>query len=227
MKAQHDQKVEQPTVSRSVSGRDVEKTAPLRCACYAALSELTASPHEIDPRPALREKIGVISQLEYAQALEELISVFVESDLDELKREYSGLFEVGSDGPPVPIREDLQTGQHGGTREQLVRFYNYFNYALDEKFAWAPDHLSVQLEFMHFLCFREASADEDALSYQLAQADFSQRHLLKWVPKLTASVAATMPESLYSSVVRLLDEFLRRDFEWQKSTISAGDEADG
>jgi TorA maturation chaperone TorD len=80
---------------------------------------------------------------------------------------------------------------------------------------------------MHFLCFREASADEDALSYQLAQADFSQRHLLKWVPKLTASVAATMPESLYSSVVRLLDEFLRRDFEWQKSTISAGDEADG
>jgi len=227
MTAQNNQMTEQPTPLRSVSGRDAGQTAPLRCACYAALSELTASPHEIDPRPALREKIGVVCQLDYAQELEKLLSAFVEHDLDDLKRAYSGLFEVGSDGPPVPIREDLQTGQRGGTREDLVRFYNFFNYSLADKFAWAPDHLSVQLEFMHFLCFREASADEDALSYQLAQADFLQRHLIKWVPKFTASVEATMPESVYNSVVQLLHEFLRRDFEWQKSTISTGENAGG
>jgi DMSO reductase family type II enzyme chaperone len=218
---------EQPTPLRSVSGRDAGQTAPLRCACYAALSELTASPHEVDPRPALREKIGVISQLEYARELEDLLTVFVERDLDQLKREYSSLFEVGSDGPPVPIREDLQTGQRGGTREGLVRFYNYFNYSLADKFAWAPDHLSVQLEFMHFLCFREASADKDSLSYQLAQADFLQRHLLKWTPKLIASVEANSPGSLYSSVVHILNEFLSRDYAWQDSTIFTAEATDG
>ena len=218
---------EQPTPLRSVSGRDAGQTAPLRCACYAALSELTASPHEVDPRPALREKMGVISQLEYARELEDVLTVFVERDLDQLKREYSGLFEVGSDGPPVPIREDLQTGQRGGTREGLVRFYNYFNYSLADKFAWAPDHLSVQLEFMHFLCFREASADQDALSYQLAQADFLQRHLLKWAPKLIVSVEANSPGSLYSSIVQILNEFLSRDYAWQNSTISTAKETDG
>jgi DMSO reductase family type II enzyme chaperone len=220
MTAQGDKVEESATVSRTVSGREVERTAPLRCACYAALSELTASPHEVDPRPGLREKAGALSGLDYAKDLEKLIAVFVEHDLDDLKREYSALFEVGSDGPPVPIREDLQTGQRSGTREGLVRFYNYFNYSLSEKFAWAPDHLSVQLEFMHFLCFQEASAESDALSYQLAQADFLQRHPLKWVPKLTVGVEATSPGSLYSGVVRTANAFLTRDSEWQSSTIS-------
>lgn len=229
MNTQNGETIQQPTAVRSISGRDVEATAPLRCAYYAALSELTASPHEIDPRPALREKIGIVSRMDDGPELDELLSVFVECDLDDLKREYSSLFEVGSDGPPVPIREDLQTGQRSGTREELVRFYNFFNYSLDEKFAWAPDHLSVQLEFMHFLCFREASAeaDADAASYQLAQADFLQRHLLKWVPKLTRSVESNSPGSVYCGVIRVLDEFLRRDFAWQSGTIITQEDDNG
>lgn len=227
MKGQPNQTVDKTAAARSVSGRNVERTAPARCACYAALSELTASPHEIDPRPALREKIAAISELDYGQELGEILIAFAERDLNELKREYSGLFEVGSNGPPVPIREDLQTGQHGKTREDLVRFYRFFNYSLDDKFAWAPDHLSVQLEFLHFLCFRESSADKDALSYQLAQVDFLQRHLLKWVPKLHTSVEVNSPGSLYGRVMQILNEFLSRDYVWQNSTISTGERTDG
>ena len=226
MTTQNSHTAEQQTPSRSVSGRETETTAPLRCACYAALSELTASPHEIDPRRELEAKIGIISNLEYAVALDKLLSEFVERDLDELKREYSGLFEVGSDGPPVPIREDLQTGQRSGTREELVRFYRYFNYSLTEKFAWAPDHLSVQLEFMHFLCFREASGDENTLSYQLAQVDFLQRHLLKWVPRLTANINSVSPTSTYCKVVKVIDAFLRADERWQAGTICIADNPD-
>jgi DMSO reductase family type II enzyme chaperone len=209
---------------RAVSDRDVEGTAPVRCICYAALSELTASPHDIDPRLALKEKIGIVKNLPYGIELGELLSRFVDMELDELKRQYSGLFEVGSNGPPVPIREDLQTGQRSGTREELVRFYNYFHYALEEKFAWAPDHLSVQLEFMHVLCFREAESLTDKLSYQLAQADFAERHLLKWVPQLTEGVESVAPGSLYAQVIHVLNDFLGRDFAWQKGTISVTDE---
>lgn len=226
MPAQNNSMTEGASPERYVSGRNIDRTAPLRCASYAALSDLTTSPHEVDPRPALREKMGMLSGLEYARDIEALLSEFVEREFDELKREYSGLFEVGSDGPPVPIREDLQTGQRGGTREELVRFYNYFNYSLAEKFAWAPDHLSVQLEFMHFLCFQEASGDENALSYQLAQADFLQRHLLKWVPRLAANVDAVSPGSIYCRVVGVLNGFLDADANWQAGTISTVESAD-
>ena len=207
--------------ARTVSGRNVQETAPVRCACYAALSELVASPHDIDPRPALTEKAGIAANLPYGGELDEILAEFVDTELDQLKREYSGLFEVGSDGPPVPIREDLQTGQRAGTREELVRFYNYFHYELEEKFAWAPDHLSVQLEFVHFLCFQEASAGSEVLSYQLAELDFAERHLIRWAPKLAKSVESIAPGSLYARIMRTLSEFLANDVAWQNGTVSA------
>jgi len=162
-----------------------------------------------------------MTDLDRASGLDELLREFTERDLDTLKREYSGLFEVGSDGPPCPIREDLQTGQRKGTREDLVRFYGYFNYVLDEKFAWAPDHLAVELEFMHFLCYREASGGDDAASYQLAQVDFSERHLVRWVPELAGSVARAAPDSIYRRVIDVIDRYLAADLAWQRGTISA------
>lgn len=212
---------------RSVVGREAEVSAPVRCACYAAWSALVASPHDLDPRASLRDKLGIGAAVEYGAALDALLSEFVEVDLDTLKREYSGLFEVGSDGPPVPIREDLQTGQRAGTREDLVRFYNYFKYTLGEKFAWAPDHLSVELEFMHYLCYRETTAESDLLSYQLAQVDFSERHLVGWLPKLAAAVETNSPGSQYGRVISALCEFVVADYDWQSGTIAPVDDSDG
>ena len=210
--------------SRSIVGRDAESTSPARCACYAALSELVASPHDFDPRPSLRERSGAASGLAYGKDLDDVLTEYVAADHDALKRWYSGLFEVGDDGPPTPIREDLQTGQRSGTREDLVRFYNFFSYTLAKKFAWAPDHLSVELEFMHFLCYREAAAgsndDGDAQSYQLAQYDFSTRHLVNWIPGLADKVAHNAPDSLYARVLACAREFVLSDHAWQESTIA-------
>jgi DMSO reductase family type II enzyme chaperone len=214
-------------LTRHITGREAEATAPLRCICYAALSELMASPHDFDPRATLREKIGAPKELEYGAPLDQLMTEFVDTDFEQLKLDFSGLFEVGNDGPPVPVREDLQTGQRSGTREDLVRIYKFFNYSLAEKFAWAPDHLSVQLEFMHFLCFREATADSEATSYQLAQFDFSERHLVNWVPKVVAGVDRSGSESIYRRVIDTLNNFLAADFAWQATTISTHDNHEG
>jgi len=209
------------TPGRRVIDRQAADTAGLRCLCYAACSELVASPHEVDPRQALRERAGIGAAVPYARALDPLLIEVAGAELARLRSEYSGLFEVGSQGPPAPIREDLQTGQRAGTREEVVRFYDYFGYVLDEKFAWQPDHLSVQLEFMHYLCFREAEAasETDALSFQLAQADFSGRHL-GWVPKLATNVAGLAADSLYARVVAAVRDFVAADHEWQLATIT-------
>ncbi|MEO8224423.1 MAG: molecular chaperone TorD family protein [Gammaproteobacteria bacterium] len=214
---------------RVVTARQVEDTAALRCLCYAACSELLASPHEVDPRGTLRERIGLGDAVPHARALDPLLAEVSGSELTRLRAEYSGLFEVGSQGPPVPIREDLQTGQRAGTREEVVRFYDYFGYALDGKFEWQPDHLSVELEFMHYLCFRESEAagkpaskpadDGDALSYQLAQADFTGRHLASWLPQLARNVELVAADSLYCRVVTAVREFVTADYEWQMATI--------
>jgi DMSO reductase family type II enzyme chaperone len=208
---------------RQVHNRFAEDTAPLRCLCYAAFSELTASPHDMDPRPALKQRIGLGEAVPYAAVLDGLLVEVANCELDSLRLQYSGLFEVGSQGPPVPIREDLQTGQRAGTREDVVRFYDYFGYTLGEKFAWQPDHLSVELEFMHYLCYREARSGADALSFQLAQLDFTERHLARWVPGFAAAVDQLAPHSLYGRVIAGLRDFVAGDFEWQVNTVTAGE----
>ncbi|MBM4197356.1 MAG: hypothetical protein FJ197_09735 [Gammaproteobacteria bacterium] len=204
------------------AARDAERTAALRCQCYAALSELTASPHDVEMLPAIRARVGTSWQLPYALPLTPLLAEFAGADVEQLKLEYSGLFEVGSDGPPVPIREDLLTGQKGGTREDIVRFFDFFGYRLGDRFAWAPDHLSVLLEFMHYLCYHETQGGQDRLSWQLAQADFCERHLVNWLPSLAAAVEKVAPGSSYSRVIAAVRDFAAADHAWQASTIDNG-----
>jgi DMSO reductase family type II enzyme chaperone len=217
-----------PGGERSVSGRDHEAT-PARCVMYVLFSDLMASPFDAEPvmagQPVDLDALGLPYEVTNLQAL---LEEWRTADRDELRRVYSSLFEVGSDGPPVPIREDLHKDQPAGLREDIVRFYDFFGYGLQESFAWAPDHLSVELEFMHFLCFRElqmleSAADEaDPLSYQLAQFDFAERHLCDWVPELATKVLQQNADGLYGRLLGALSEFLVKDYEWQAATIQDG-----
>jgi DMSO reductase family type II enzyme chaperone len=206
--------------------RDAGGTAPGRCLMYAVFSDIAASPFDAEPAVA-GEPVDIAAlDLPYTLTnLKDLLQEWRETDKDELKREYSGLFEVGSDGPPVPIREDLHLNQPAGVREDIVRFYEFFGYGLQENFAWSPDHLSIELEFMHFLCFQEAEMiikEGDALSFQLAQSDFSERHLVNWVSGLAARIIQQQPDSIYGRLIAAMSEFLVKDFEWQAGTISVG-----
>ena len=194
-------------------------TAPGRCLMYAVFSDVMASP--FDANPAVATALKSVAELDLSYQLIGMDAVLKEwrdADKELLKREYSGLFEVGSNGPPVPIREDLHRNQPAGVREDIVRFYDFFGYGLEEKFAWAPDHRSVELEFMHFLVYQETQA-EDALSFQLAQHDFAERHLVSWAPELTDRVSGQQPDAIYGKLLAALSDFLRKDFAWQQSTI--------
>lgn len=216
-----------PQPPRKVVDRQVELTAALRCQAYAAYSELMGSPHDIDPQAGCAAKVGLGESLPHATGLDALLAEVRDADLARLRREYSGLFEVGSDGPPVPVREDLQTGQRGSTREEIVRFYEFFGYELSERFAWAPDHLSVELEFMHYLCFREAEQESSRTACQLAQLDFSRRHLARWIPRLRQATEEQAPGSLYARIVASLDDFVTGDLAWQQATVVEDDEPGG
>ena len=58
-----------------------------------------------------------------------------------------------SDGPAK--RAELVRVRDEVMKEELIRFYNFFSYELSDRFAWAPDHVSVLLEFMQLLCMKE------------------------------------------------------------------------
>ncbi len=218
------EQAQSPAPERQVTdARAAGHGAGARSMMYALFSDIASSPFDTEPAVAGEPVELAGLPLPYAfqlPALEALLDEWRATGRDQLKREYSGLFEVGSDGPPVPIREDLHRNQPAGVREDIVRFYDFFGYGLAEKFAWAPDHLSVELEFMHYLVYREAeNAAGEALSFQLAQHDFAERHLVNWVPELAARIAAQNPDALYGKLIAAMSDFLQQDFAWQQSTI--------
>jgi DMSO reductase family type II enzyme chaperone len=133
---------------------------------------------------------------------------------DELAVEYTRLFDVGAGGPPCP----LYGGAYGGARmkamEECVRFYHHFGLALSEAPRELPDHLVTQLEFLHYLAYREAellARGEDAGDYRRAARDFAQRHPGRFVPKLQARLAGARAMPFYRELAARLAGFLAHD----------------
>jgi DMSO reductase family type II enzyme chaperone len=100
-----------------------------------------------------------------------------------LAQAYLELFELGGPaGPPAVVYE----GELGGGRlkvmEDVLRFYDHFGLdpAPTTEYRDRPDHVATELEFMHYLAFREAGAvgsGADPTPYRAAQRDFLAYHL--------------------------------------------------
>ena len=89
------------------------------------------------------------------------------------------------------------------------------------------DHLSIELEFMHFLIIGELRSDNDKLSFQLGQHDFLEKHLINWVPPFLKKLSTLDESDIYTKIVIELEDFLLKDQFWQKETISHKDVAGG
>ena len=133
---------------------------------------------------------------------------------DDLAVEYTRLFDVGSSGPPCPLYGGLYGGARMKTMEEAVRFYNHFGLSMAESPRELPDHITTQLEFLHFLAFREAEAlegDDDPGPFQRAQRDFVSRHPGRWVPGLRARLEKNDPMPFFLELVARLEDFLAHD----------------
>jgi DMSO reductase family type II enzyme chaperone len=129
-----------------------------------------------------------------------------------LQQEYIRLFEVGPGRPPCPLYEGVHRNGRMGIMEELVRFYEHFG--LRTEAGDLPDHLCAELEFMHYLAFKEAAAlhaGTDDIPYRLAQRDFLRRHLNRWLTRLRLRLEELNPPTLYLSLARLAEEACRDD----------------
>ncbi|MCP5056382.1 MAG: hypothetical protein GY937_06600 [bacterium] len=130
---------------------------------------------------------------------------------DDLPVEFTRLFDVGAGAPPCPLHGGLYFGNRMKTMEEALRFYNFFGLTLSEAPRELPDHLTTQLEFLHFLAFREAEALDagtDPGPWQKAERDFVERHPGRWVPELQKRLAKEEPMPFFRELVARLTAFL-------------------
>ena len=133
---------------------------------------------------------------------------------DDLAVEYTRLFDVGASGPPCPLCGGLYFGARMKTMEEAIRFYNHFGLTLSDSPREMPDHITTELEFLHFLAFREAEAlhsGDDPGSFRRAQRDFAARHPGRWIPQLRERLEAQDPMPFFRELVSQLERFLAHD----------------
>jgi DMSO reductase family type II enzyme chaperone len=136
-----------------------------------------------------------------------------------LQESYVSIFEVGTGQPYCPLYEGSHRSGRMKLMEDLVRFYEHFG--LITQPGDHPDHLSAELEFMHYMAFKEAAAlahADPVPDVQRAQRDFLDRHLCKWLPRVRERLrsAQDLPP-FYLFAAGLAEEFCRRDLAWLKA----------
>ncbi len=143
----------------------------------------------------------------------EIEALPAEWSADDFHSEYLNLFDVGAGGPPCPLYGGVWGADRMKVMEEVVRFYNYFGLKTSEDRRIPPDHLSTELEFMHYLTYREAAAPMPNLAapYRRAQIDFIDRQLGRWVPKLSEKLSGLDPAPYFTSLVAYSEQLLERD----------------
>lgn len=98
--------------------------------------------------------------------------------------------------------------------------YRYREEGLDtaKDFKDAPDHITAELEFMHYLIFREIEAFsnsdmETAISCVQKQKYFLEHHLLAWVPDFTANIIENADTLFYQNLAKATQTFLLENYQ--------------
>jgi len=207
-----------PELSR-LSG-DVERRAASRSGCYGLFAAALEYPDEplcravregeisSGLRRALADVAPELAVEPYAEALHDA------SSEDELAVEYTRLFDAAAGAAPCPLYDGAYAGDRMRVMEEAVRFYNYFGLKLSDTAGELPDHLSTELEFLHYLGYREAEASQrgaDPAPFQRAQRDFLARHPARWIPEVCRRLESNQAAPYFAALFALLGRFLERD----------------
>lgn len=206
----------------SFEGQDSDVTAGARSYVYRLLADAFSFPAE-----PLAEALSSGDWSDQISALAEHLPYELSCPLLPehevapaiLQQDYVTTFEVGVGRPFCPLYEGSHRSGRMKLMEDIVRFYEHFG--LKPQPGDQPDHLCAEFEFMHYLAFKEAVAlahSDPVTDVRLAQLDFLQRHLCKWLPRLRARLqSGEEPARFYMYALDVATEFCRSDLAWLKA----------
>jgi len=146
------------------------------------------------------------------------------ADAEDIQVTYSTLFDNCAGRPVLSLHEkDYSKNDRKQIWEDLIRFYEHFGviYNLKDCKEW-PDHIGIQLEFLHYLTFLEAGTPDDEIDvYVAAESDFLERHVAEWVPKFSEKLQAMADGSPYGTLAQVLSQFVEEEktFNRQRRTV--------
>ncbi|WP_336037264.1 molecular chaperone TorD family protein [Halobacterium yunchengense] len=161
----------------------------------------------------------------------------VDDDHETLSARFNDLFVVGysevidrtdgtvdHQGPPVSLYESAYRPEvsWNDVNLDLARAYEHFGVQVDQDQRRNHDHIRLQLEFMGYLCRREAAVDPDVAA---ARLDFHDRHLRVVTEGVADALAGEPGTGLYGELAAFLDRFTAADVDDLDARLSGGGSA--
>jgi TorA maturation chaperone TorD len=191
-----------------------------RCDCFRLLA---ASFYEPDRELFLQEQlcdnlVSLLSSCGYVSAAEAARGMLValsESSDEEMKIEYARLF-VGPFGLIAPPYGSVYLEEKkrlmGDSTMAVQKMYQEAGLSLEVKEA--PDHIALELEFMHYLCAGELAAEakkqsKEAQRLGKVQTEFMTRLLGPWIPTFCENIRQGSDKSFYVNLANCLQGFIR------------------
>ena len=217
-----------------------------RSAMYQILSACFLYPEEknlsILKNPDFQEHVkdlmlcyeGSDDGVELKRCLKEVQELFKGTTIEALQRVYQCI--VGhSMSKDCPLCETQYGAAHVFQQVHelgdIQGFYKAFGLDISDIEKERCDHISVEMEFMHYLLYKQAYAlenhgDEKAQICVDAQKKFLKEHIGKWAPLFAVLFGRKAVEGFYCAVSALTKEFLRLEMKLMDVTTEIYKESD-
>ena len=145
---------------------------------------------------------------------------------DLLSAEFESLYINILDGHDNKLAcRPYESAWHGTDRSmqqwEVKKFYLMFGLGLNRDSNEMPDHITNELEFMHYLSRLAVEAGQGRMGknvnrqqYVHAQRDFLQRHLSKWVPGFCNSLKEKIDSSFFYQLAEITERFIKDDTDY-------------
>jgi len=106
----------------------------------------------------------------------------------------------------------------GNSTADVQKWYRASGLDVDAQFKDAPDHIAAELEFMHFLIFKEMEATdqgsaEGVIKYLKMQRSFLEYHLGAWISDFADNVVNNAQTTYYRNLARATKAFVMDDLQ--------------
>ena len=141
---------------------------------------------------------------------------FLKHSEEDLLVAYAKLF-VGPNellAPPYgSVYLDGEKKLMGDSTMEVIKIYEEQGLSMDSEFRNLPDHITVELEFMYYLIFKEIEALEKsetdkALDFIKTQELFLDKFLTKWIKPFYDKIKKGTDNEFYSSLADCLSVFI-------------------
>lgn len=193
---------------------------------YKSLSELLkGKPHEQLLETIIGERFRGLGEMvgeefELVKGGHKLICDFLEEyeNPKEIKNMLHKEYEKILQGAGFALQRNYETTEKKDILESLTGFYERENWAPPEGHPREPDHISVQCEFMFYLCARNRKAIINRRANTVhknlrLQRDFLYKHVYNWFPKFGEELYKKAESKFYRGVAELTKGFIVVDKE--------------